>query len=1270
MADNPFEKDKKRGPQGLMGTQGPKGPAGPRGVQGLMGAKGEGGRGPEGPDGPAGTRGPMGPLGSTGKQGSLGPKGATGEQGFTGDQGIQGPPGNDGVDGTDGKDGKQGKKGEEGKEGPGGLSGPRGNKGFAGSGVITGGTVGEVLTKLSSTDFDTEWATPAGSGDMLLAGVQTVTGAKTFNVNTLLLDGSTSGVVTFNAPAVAGTTTLTTPGASDTLVGRLSTDTLTNKTINTASNTITVVEADISDLGTTVALVADNLSVFAATTSAQLAGVISDETGSGLLVFGTSPTLVTPALGTPTALVGTNITGTAASLTAGTVSTITGLAPDTATTAAAQPNITSVGTLTTLQVDNVNINGNTISSTAGVDLLITPLAGQQLILDGTIIIDAGVVTGATSITSTSFVGALTGNSDTVTVADAGGDTTTFPLLGTAATGSLAPATDAGLTYNATTNALTTTTFVGALTGNADTVSTITGLAPDTATTAAAQPNITSLGTLTTLQVDNININLNTISSTAGVDLLITPLAGQQLILDGTIIIDAGVVTGATSITSTSFVGALTGNADTVTTNANLTGEVTSTGNAAVIDVTAISGQTLVTGATGDMILVEDATDGLLKRVDASDFLAGAGDMVLADVQTVTGAKTFNVNTLILDGSTSGNVTLNAPAVAGTTTLTTPGATDTLVGRLSTDTLTNKTINTASNTITVVEADISNLGTAAALVADNLSVFAATTSAQLAGVISDETGSGLLVFGTSPTLVTPALGTPSALVGTNITGTAASLTAGTVSTITGLAPDTATTAAAQPNITSLGTLTTLQVDNINVNGNTISSTAGVDLLITPLAGQQLVLDGTIVIDAGVVTGATSITPTAFVGALTGNADTVTTNANLTGEITSTGNAALLNVTAISGQATVTPVSGDMVLIEDATDGLLKQVDASNFLAGAGDMVLADVQTVTGAKTFGTIGGAVGKFILAGSTSGSTIVNAAAVAGTTTMTLPTTSDTLVGRATTDTLTNKTLTSPTLTTPVLGTPSSGNLGSCTAYPGDSSLVTTGTITSGTWQGTTIAVDQGGTGQTTYTNGQLLIGNTTGNTLAKATLTEGAGIDITNGTGTITIAGEAASVTNAGIVELLTTAEIDTGTDSTRAMPIDQYVASDRNIRFITIRIVEAATSVTATTSVGGDWVCPFTGTLVQSDSDLNFFSANTDTAGITGTMVVDVHKGGTTVMTTNKLDIETTEKSTNTATTQPDLTTTAVTAGDVFTFDVDTIHSGTAALGLSITMAIRLT
>lgn len=52
------------------------------------------------------------------------------------------------------------------------------------------------------------------------------------------------------------------------------------------------------------------------------------------------------------------------------------------------------------------------------------------------------------------------------------------------------------------------------------------------------------------------------------------------------------------------------------------------------------------------------------------------------------------------------------------------------------------------------------------------------------------------------------------------------------------------------------------------------------------------------------------------------------------------------------------------------------------------------------------------------------------------------------------------------------------------------------------TLAVNRGGTGQTSYTDGQLLIGNSTGNTLSKATLTAGSGISITNGNGSITIA------------------------------------------------------------------------------------------------------------------------------------------------------------------------
>jgi len=57
------------------------------------------------------------------------------------------------------------------------------------------------------------------------------------------------------------------------------------------------------------------------------------------------------------------------------------------------------------------------------------------------------------------------------------------------------------------------------------------------------------------------------------------------------------------------------------------------------------------------------------------------------------------------------------------------------------------------------------------------------------------------------------------------------------------------------------------------------------------------------------------------------------------------------------------------------------------------------------------------------------------------------------------------------------------------------------------TLPVANGGTGQTSYTDGQLLIGNSTGNTLAKSTLTAGSGITITNGSGSITIAASGGS-------------------------------------------------------------------------------------------------------------------------------------------------------------------
>ena len=67
---------------------------------------------------------------------------------------------------------------------------------------------------------------------------------------------------------------------------------------------------------------------------------------------------------------------------------------------------------------------------------------------------------------------------------------------------------------------------------------------------------------------------------------------------------------------------------------------------------------------------------------------------------------------------------------------------------------------------------------------------------------------------------------------------------------------------------------------------------------------------------------------------------------------------------------------------------------------------------------------------------------------------------------------------------------------------------ITGGSISGITdLAVADGGTGQGSYVNGEILVGNATGNTLAKTTITAGTNISVTNGAGTITIANTAPS-------------------------------------------------------------------------------------------------------------------------------------------------------------------
>ena len=119
------------------------------------------------------------------------------------------------------------------------------------------------------------------------------------------------------------------------------------------------------------------------------------------------------------------------------------------------------------------------------------------------------------------------------------------------------------------------------------------------------------------------------------------------------------------------------------------------------------------------------------------------------------------------------------------------------------------------------------------------------------------------------------------------------------------------------------------------------------------------------------------------------------------------------------------------------------------------------------------------------------------------------------------------------------------------------------------TLPVANGGTGQTTYTDGQLLIGNTTGNTLTKATLTAGSGISITNGSGAITIARSGASYSSAPVTATsnYTIGATDTwiiNNKSGSSLTVTLPTASSNTGRELTIQNYQAQTVISASSNV----------------------------------------------------------------------------------------------------------
>ncbi|AMR27015.1 hypothetical protein A0257_07765 [Hymenobacter psoromatis] len=147
-----------QGPKGDTGAAGPKGDKGDTGAAGLAGLAGA--KGDKGDTGAAGLAGAKGDKGDAGTAGTKGDKGDAGTAGPKGDKGDTGTAGTAGAKGDTGAAGGQGPKGDAGTAG---AKGDTGAAGSNGQGVPTGGTAGQVLSKVDGTNYNTQWSTPTGS---------------------------------------------------------------------------------------------------------------------------------------------------------------------------------------------------------------------------------------------------------------------------------------------------------------------------------------------------------------------------------------------------------------------------------------------------------------------------------------------------------------------------------------------------------------------------------------------------------------------------------------------------------------------------------------------------------------------------------------------------------------------------------------------------------------------------------------------------------------------------------------------------------------------------------------------------------------------------------------------------------------------------------------------------------------------------------------------------------------------------------------------------
>jgi hypothetical protein len=348
---------------------------------------------------------------------------------------------------------------------------------------------------------------------------------------------------------------------------------------------------------------------------------------------------------------------------------------------------------------------------------------------------------------------------------------------------------------------------------------------------------------------------------------------------------------------------ISGNAATVTTNANLTGVVTSSGNTTSIANSAITNAMLANTAVANLSGTNTGDQDLSGKVTGNTAITGATKTKI----------TYDSKGLVTSGADA----------------TTADIADS----------TNKRYVTDANLTTIGNQSGTNTG-------DN------SVNTLYSGLVTNATHTGDATGATALTVVK--------INGTLMSGLATGILKNTTST--GI-----------PSIAIAADFPTL---NQSTTGNADTATLATSTSALKSATTTVNVASATAPTTGQVLTATSTTAATWQTPSTGMTNPMTTGGDL-----------------IYGGA-----SGAATRLANGTTG---QVLSSNGTttaptwitlgAGSGDMILASVQTVTGAKTFGDVG-AVNKFILAGSTSGSTIVNAAPIAGSTTMTLPAISGTI--------------------------------------------------------------------------------------------------------------------------------------------------------------------------------------------------------------------------------------------------------------------------------------